>query len=439
VLLRFGSPRVLARRAVFGSVAASVAVVGLPAMAQAAPPTAPFISELHYDNVSTDVDEFVEVQLPAGTSSSGLSLVLYNGNGGASYATLALPEVTAPAGEAAVVFVAGPSAGIQNGNAAGTEPDGLALVRGTAVLEFLSYEGSFTAANGAAAGMTSTNIGVSESGAGPIGESLSRRVNTATQNLEWFASAPATKGAINPVHTPAVEEPTDPEAPCDVVPTHEIGAVQGDGATTPLEGEQVTVRGMVVGDLQAGFRGFYLQDVDGDADLATSDGIFVFSQVPVDLGDTVAVSGEATEFNAQTQIVSSEDVEVCTDGTAADLPAAAALDLPATDAERERLESMLVAPVDTLTVSEVFDLTRFGELTLSEGGLLVQPTELASPGSAAAQALAADNTLRRIVLDDGRSAGVSVTTRPYLSSTTPVRVGDELAFSSPLVLGWGFD
>ena len=63
---------------------------------------------------------------------------------------------------------------------------------------------------------------------------------------------------------------------------------------------------------------------------------------------------------------------------------------------------MLVSPVDALTVSEVFDLTSFGELTLSEGGLLVQPTELARPGPPRPQAIAAENTLRRIVLDDGR-------------------------------------
>jgi uncharacterized protein len=99
---------------------------------------------------------------------------------------------------------------------------------------------------------------------------------------------------------------------------------------------------------------------------------------------------------------------------------------------------MLVEPADTLTVSEVFDLTSFGELTLSEGGLLVQPTELARPDSDEATAIAAENTLRRIVLDDGVSARVSTTTRPYLTASTPVRVGDELDFTSPLVLGYGF-
>jgi 5'-nucleotidase len=42
------------------------------------------------------------------------------------------------------------------------------------------------------------------------------------------------------------------------------------------------------------------------------------------------------------------------------------------------------------------------------------------------------------VLDDGTNASRSATNRPYLSPDTPVRVGDELDFTSPLVLGFGF-
>jgi hypothetical protein len=44
---------------------------------------------------------------------------------------------------------------------------------------------------------------------------------------------------------------------CDGVPTHEIGAVQGSGDASPIAGRQVTVRGVVVGDVP-GFSGFYL-------------------------------------------------------------------------------------------------------------------------------------------------------------------------------------
>ncbi|MGY1593895.1 ExeM/NucH family extracellular endonuclease [Geodermatophilus sp. SYSU D00708] len=221
-------------------------------------------------------------------------------------------------------------------------------------------------------------------------------------------------------------------ADCATDPTHEIGQVQGTGAATPLAGRQVTVRGVVVADLP-GFSGFYVQASDGDD--ATSDGVFVFSPVPVALGDTVAVSGEAQEFQGQTQIAARSDVTVCATGSP--LPAPAVLDLPAGDAARERLEGVLVEPADELTVSDVFDLVAFGELTLSEGGVLVQPTEVARPGPAA-QAVAAYDARRSVVLDDGVSARVSVTTRPYLSPTTPVRVGDGVRFTEPVVLGWGF-
>jgi predicted extracellular nuclease len=426
VLPRLGSPRVLARRAVLGWVSASVVVVGMPATAQAAAPTSPFVSEIHYDNTGSDVGEFVEVQLPAGTTSEGLSVVLYNGSGGGAYATTALPVVTAT-GDAAVAVVEYPGT-LQNG-----DPDGLALVRGTEVLEFLSYEGTMAATNGPAAGRTSVDIGVREAGTEPVGQSLARRYDSATDSLVWAGPAAASKGAVNT----GAATPPPAVMPCAAAPTHEIGAVQGSGPATTVSG-QVTVRGTVVGDVP-GFSGFYLQDADGDGDPATSDGIFVFSSVPVDLGDTVAVQGAPSEFGGQTQISARGDVEVCADGAPANLPAAAPLELPADDATREQLEGMLVCPVDTLTVSEVFDLTSFGELTLSEGGLLVQPTELARPGTPEAAAVAASNALRRIVLDDGLSARVTTTTRPYLSPTTPVRVGDELALTAPLVLGYGFN
>ncbi|MCA0143405.1 ExeM/NucH family extracellular endonuclease [Blastococcus sp. LR1] len=431
MIVRTDGRRVLARRAALGTLAASVAVVGLPAFAHAAAPTTPFISEIHYDNAGGDVDEFVEVQLPAGASSSGLAVVLYNGSDRAPYATLTLPAVTAPADRAAAVVVAGPSSGIQNG-----APDGLALVRGTEVLEFLSYEGTMTAVSGAAAGRTSTDIGVAEAGTETPGQSLSRVYDAARDALVWSGPAAATKGAVNG----ASGTPPEPElAPvCEVAPTHEIGAVQGAGPATPLAGRTVTVRGVVVGDVE-GLSGFYLQDADGDGDAATSDGVFVFSPVAVDLGDSVAVRGQVQEFGGQTQISSRTDVEVCADGSVADLPAAAPLDLPADEEARERLEGMRVAPADTLTVSEIFDLTSYGELTLSEGGLLVQPTELARPGTPEAEAIATANMLRRIVLDDGVSARVTTTTRPYLSPATPVRVGDRLGFTSPLVLGYGFN
>jgi len=349
------------------------------------------------------------------------------------YDTDALPAVTAPADSPAVAVVDYPANGIQNG-----APDGVALVDAEGVVvEFLSYEGALTASNGPAAGSTSTDIGVSEAGTEPAGQSLSRSYDAGTDALVWSGPAAATRGSVNGAAPGPVEPPPADGEVCDVPVTNEIGDVQGTGATTPLAGSTVTVEGVVVGDVP-GLSGFYLQDADGDGNAATSDGVFVFSEVAVDLGDTVAVTGAAEEYFGQTQVRAEGRVGVCADGTVADLPAPAALDLPADDDAREQLEGMRVAPADTLTVSEVYDLTSFGELTLSEGGLLVQPTELARPG-AEAEAIAAENARRSITLDDARSSRVTVETAPYLTPATPVRVGDELSFTEPLVLGYGFD
>jgi DNA/RNA endonuclease G (NUC1) len=127
------------------------------------------ISEFHYDNAGTDVGESVEISGPAGTSLTGWSLVFYNGDGGAVYRTTALtgtfPNSCSGRG---VVVAALPVNGIQNGN-----PDGIALVNGTTVVDFISYGGSFPAVGGAAGGTFPRDIGVTELGTTPIGNSLS--------------------------------------------------------------------------------------------------------------------------------------------------------------------------------------------------------------------------------------------------------------------------
>ena len=132
------------------------AVVAAPS-ALAVEPTDPFISEFHYDNTGTDAGEFIEVQVPPGASTSGWSIVLYNGTGGTTYDTDALPAVSPPAGgPSAVAVIDYLVNGIQNGS-----PDGIALVdAGDVVVEFLSYEGTLTGVGGPANGVTSVDVGV---------------------------------------------------------------------------------------------------------------------------------------------------------------------------------------------------------------------------------------------------------------------------------------
>jgi DNA/RNA endonuclease G (NUC1) len=143
------------------------------------------ISEIHYDNGGADAGEAVEVEGPAGLNLAGWSIVLYNGNGGVTYGTLALSGTLADqCNGRGVVSVLAP--GLQNGS-----PDGLALVNGTTVLAFLSYEGAFAATNGPASGMVSTDIGVAEDGSEPAGRSLQQDTSG------WYGPVTASFAACN--------------------------------------------------------------------------------------------------------------------------------------------------------------------------------------------------------------------------------------------------
>src|SRR5687767_11372136 len=153
-----------------------------------------FINEIHYDNTGTDAGEAIEIAGPAGTNLAGWSIVLYNGAGGASYDTRALSGIipNQQAGFGTLHFTY-PVNGIQNGS-----PDGLALVNGTTVVQFLSYEGTFAATNGPANGMTSVDIGVSENGADLLGRSLQLGgTGQFYEDFTWNAAAVATFGAVN--------------------------------------------------------------------------------------------------------------------------------------------------------------------------------------------------------------------------------------------------
>ena len=180
--------------------------------------------------------------------------------------------------------------------------------------------------------------------------------------------------------------------------------IQGSGMATPLAGETVTTQGVVVGDYEGPgqLRGFYLQDLVGDGDPATSDGIFVFhgSNDGVALGDVARVTGRVSEFQNQTQITLA-DLTLCGTGAAVE-PVDVTLPFPGAE-YLERYEGMLVRFPQTLYVTEMFQLGRFGQVTLSSGDRLLQPTQIVAPG-AEALALAAANALDRIILDDAQNA-----------------------------------
>ncbi len=177
-------------------------------------------------------------------------------------------------------------------------------------------------------------------------------------------------------------------------------AIQGSGLSAAITGS-VTTQGVVVGDYEGPsptLRGFYLQDPTGDGNAATSDAIFVFNgnNDNVNLGDVVRVSGSAGEFQDQTQISSVTSIVAC--GTGSVSPVDVSLPVPSAT-HLEQYEGMLVRFPQTLYVTEHFQLGRFGQVVMSSGGRLAQPTNVVAPG-APALALQAANNLNRIIFDD---------------------------------------
>lgn len=186
--------------------------------------------------------------------------------------------------------------------------------------------------------------------------------------------------------------------------TLRVGAVQGSGARSPLEGQRVDVQGVVTGNFVNGLDGFFLQDATGEADgdAATSDAVFVHwprGRLPrVRRGDLVRVAGPVLERGeGQDTLTVIEATDVASQGRGA----VAITSIAAPPADWERLEGMWLRVTAPLTVSGNDTLLRFGEIQATFGARQIHPTERHPPG-ARAEVARADNARRRLVLDDAR-------------------------------------
>lgn len=112
-----------------------------------------------------------------------------------------------------------------------------------------------------------------------------------------------------------------------------IYTIQGAAHRSPLVGQSVATVGIVTA---VDSNGFYLQDATGDGDIATSDGIFVFTNTrpTVQVGSEVQVSGVVSEFIpggadtgnlSTTQITATNPSAITTLSTGNALPAAVVL------------------------------------------------------------------------------------------------------------------
>ena len=237
-----------------------------------------------------------------------------------------------------------------------------------------------------------------------------------------------------------------------------IHSVQGSGVDTPLSGSVAVVEGIVIGRFLGtaadSLQGFFVQeeDVDSDANPATSEGLFVYEggrglATGIAVGDRVRVTGTARERTGATALESLTSVELCTRGEP--LPTAASVVLPvpgipagnladaidAIDAYYEAFEGMRVLFPVTLTLSESFDLARLGQVVLDQGGRIQIFTDAELPSPSGFVAHQIQLARRRILLDDSddRPDSALVNGRPLafpmpgLSLANRFRAGDRIS------------
>ena len=224
-----------------------------------------------------------------------------------------------------------------------------------------------------------------------------------------------------------------------------IYEVQGNGATSPLIGQTVTIIGIVTGDFQnndaddsRNLDGFYLQDTVNDADPATSDGIFVFDgsspTIDVATGDRVSVEGMVSEYFGETQITAAQVTIIGSgkiDPVNVILPAAALKTNSdgSLIADLERFEGMLIRLPQALTVTSLYNLERYGEVGLAQGGRPYQFTNQSVPDIAGYTAHREALAARSLLLDDGRKVSYA-TPIAFLTASAAadysIRSGDQV-------------
>ncbi|GAB3023657.1 ExeM/NucH family extracellular endonuclease [Bowmanella dokdonensis] len=220
-----------------------------------------------------------------------------------------------------------------------------------------------------------------------------------------------------------------------------ISQIQGEGASSPLKDQTQVIEAVVTASFPA-LKGYFVQEevADHDGSSATSEGLFVYQNSEQNLpvaGTLVRVIGNVSEYFDKTQLTAAEQPLDCGQAQVQ----AVSLSLPFADATHaESLEGMLVSFNQELTVTDNYNLGRYGEVTLSYGRTYI-PTNLHLPGSPEAQALAMQNALNRVLLDDGIN-GQNPQTVIYptggLSAGNSLRTGDSVT-SLTGVLDYGFN
>ncbi|MGB5942021.1 MAG: lamin tail domain-containing protein [Leeuwenhoekiella sp.] len=198
-----------------------------------------WINEIHYDNQGADFNEAIEVIVEnPDIDLSKYRLDLYSGGGvnKTSYRNETIDNMTLAGVEGNYSIFLWTVADIQNG-----PTDGVVLSYDGTVVQFLSYEGSFTATGGIANGLTAVDIGVSEPDNTSLNFSL-QLSGSGSQYSDFVWQSPMTNtfgnvntdqtlvdsgGNLPPSITTETPSPSLPEASEDVSVSAEVTDADG--------------------------------------------------------------------------------------------------------------------------------------------------------------------------------------------------------------------
>ena len=289
------------------------------------------------------------------------------------------------------------------------------------------------------------------------------------RNADGDAPGAAAEGAQSPDDSQSPEGAQSADGDADQAESAGSGAATpipdiqktGEGDDSALVGKTVTAVGVVTSahpkgedGLASTLDGFTIQTPGTGgpqgAERQSSDGLFAYVgkadvAMPT-IGQCVRVTGKVSEYPAtgpktpaQTQsltqlaVRSVEAIDGCDPVKPVPLTA-----VPAPE-QMEALESMLVEPQGTWTITDNYQANQYGTLSLTPGSEpLRQATDAVAPGDEA-RAMEADNAARTIALDDGTSTNLqrgAATGVPYayLANGSPARVGYHVGFTRPVLL-----
>ncbi|MGL5814706.1 MAG: ExeM/NucH family extracellular endonuclease [Aeromonas sp.] len=242
---------------------------------------------------------------------------------------------------------------------------------------------------------------------------------------------------------------------CPVDSLIPVPAIQGSGDRSPLvpagkfESETAyATRGVVTQVVGGLYKGFFIQDLQGDGDPASSDGLFVQSNqtnaalVP---GAEVCVSGKVKEYYNQTQL--SADEMTVTQPMVGLVPA---VDLVPVAGESlttllERHEGMRVrlVPASSLVVTRNFSFDYDGKrnnLVLAYGAPLIKSTQKFPAMSTEASQWAERNRVNQLVVETDAKApdGVLPWYPAFDAEQGYLRIGDRLS-NLEGAIGYSYD